>query len=121
MNQMVQQVGLDRCFAALSDPTRRALVERLAKGEATVSELAGPFDMSLVAVQKHVKVLEGAGLVLSRKHGRSRHVRLAALPMKEAVDWMQRYHRFWQERLDQLADLLENDEPDVAVDPEEST
>ncbi len=113
LNQMVQRTSdLDRCFAALADPTRRALVDRLMRQEATVSELAAPLPMSMVAVQKHLRVLEEAGLVASRKHGRSRHVRLLARPMKEAVDWMQRYRTFWEDRLDALADLVEQDKED---------
>lgn len=106
---MVQQrpLDLDRCFQALADPTRRALLERLLRGEARLGELAEPLPMSLPAVQKHVRVLEDAGLVATRKVGRSRHCRLHAAPMKEAVDWMNRYQAFWEDRLDALADLVE--------------
>lgn len=86
------------------------MVERLAAGEATLGELAEPLPMSLVAVQKHVRVLEDAGLVATEKRGRSRHVRLRAAPMKQAVDWMQRYRIFWEERLDALGALLEQEE-----------
>lgn len=99
---------LDRCFQALADPTRRAVIERLAEGEQTLTSLAEPLPMSLVAVQKHIRVLENAGLVATYKQGRSRQVRLAASPMKDAVDWMNRYHAFWTDRLDALADLLES-------------
>ena len=112
LNLVVNQANLDRCFAALADPTRRALVERLARGEATLGQLAEPLPMSLVAVQKHVRVLEAAGLVTTRKAGRARHVRLRARPMKTAVNWMQQYRLFWEERLDALGDLLETDTTD---------
>lgn len=112
LNFVVQQHAvspLDACFAALADPTRRAVIERLAAGEATLGELAEPLPMSLAAVQKHVRVLEDAGLVQTQKRGRSRHVRLAATPMREATRWMQRYRDFWEPRLDKLAELLEQE------------
>lgn len=112
---MVQQSAasdpLDNCFSALADPTRRAVLERLCSGDATLGELAEPLPMSLVAVQKHVRVLEDAGLVQTEKRGRTRHVRLAARPMKQAVNWMNRYRAFWEDRLDALADLLEQETP----------
>lgn len=107
---MVEQPLLGRTFAALADPTRRHLVERLVDGDATLGELAEPLPMSLVAVQKHVRVLEDAGLVSTRKVGRSRHVRLRAAPMKQAVEWMQRYRDFWEPRLDRLQELVEEEE-----------
>lgn len=100
---------MDRCFHALADPTRRAVIERLTSGEATLGALAAPLPISLVAVQKHVRVLEEAGLVTTQKRGRSRHVRLVARPMKEAVDWMNRYQTFWNARLDALGDILEEE------------
>lgn len=105
---------LDRAFFALADGTRRAIIERLVKGDANLSEIAKPFPMSLVAVQKHVRVLEDAGLVATRKRGRSRHVRLRAAPMKEAVDYLHKYRVFWEERLDGLADLLEDGPEDAS-------
>jgi len=100
---------LDLTFQALSDATRRAIVARLAQGEAQLSELAEPFDMSLTAVSKHVRVLSNAGLVRIEKRGRSRHCRLEAEPMKAANDWLTAYTEFWEERLTSLARHLEND------------
>jgi DNA-binding transcriptional ArsR family regulator len=108
LNQMVQRSQrLDACFAALSDPTRRAILERLRKSEATMSVLAGPFDVSAPAVTKHVNVLEQAGLVARERAGREVHVRLVAKPMREASIWMARYRAFWTEGIDALEDLLE--------------
>ncbi|MBI1204182.1 MAG: metalloregulator ArsR/SmtB family transcription factor [Rhodopseudomonas sp.] len=103
-----QPNALDRTFAALADPTRRALLARLSETEAiSVSELAKPFAMSLPAVMKHLDVLTEAGLVTRTKSGRTVACRLRAAPMQEANDWLNRYQRFWNDRLDQLAALLE--------------
>jgi DNA-binding transcriptional ArsR family regulator len=103
--------ALDRTFAALSDPTRRALLTRMSESEAiSVSELAKPFAMSLPAVMKHLEVLAGAGLVTREKIGRTVSCRLEAGPMRDASDWLNRYERFWNQRLDQLAAFLEEDE-----------
>jgi DNA-binding transcriptional ArsR family regulator len=99
--------GLDAAFAALADPTRRSLLERLRSGPATVGELASPLPMSLVAVQKHLAVLESAGLVGSRKVGRTRHVRLRATALREAAAWVASHERFWSERLDALGAYLD--------------
>ena len=100
--------GLDRVFAALSDPTRRALLARLAEQETlSVSELATPLPISLPAVMKHLDVLEGAGLVARRKTGRTVACRLTAAPMEDAMAWLTRYQRFWTESLDRLAALVE--------------
>lgn len=102
--------ALDRTFAALADPTRRALLARLSESETvSVSELAKPFAMSLPAIMKHLDVLTDAGLVAREKHGRVVSCRLMAAPMHEANEWLGRYQRFWTERLDQLEALLEND------------
>jgi DNA-binding transcriptional ArsR family regulator len=103
---MVKNSGarLDAVFAALADPTRRAIVTRLADGEASVSELAAPFDVSLPAVSKHLDVLERAGLLARRKEGRVRRCRLVAAPMRAADEWLARYRIFWDRRLDSLAD-----------------
>ncbi|HWK97477.1 MAG TPA: metalloregulator ArsR/SmtB family transcription factor [Pseudolabrys sp.] len=102
--------ALDRTFAALADPTRRALLARLSESEAvSVSDLAKPFDMSLPAIMKHLDVLRDAGLVSREKNGRIVSCRLNAGPMQEANEWLNRYQRFWTERLDQLEALLEND------------
>jgi DNA-binding transcriptional ArsR family regulator len=102
--------ALDRTFAALSDPTRRALLAQLSEREhLSVSELARPYAMSLPAVMKHLDVLSDAGLVERNKTGRIVSVRLRAAPMQEATDWLNRYQRFWSEKLDQLAAFLEED------------
>ena len=98
---------LDAVFAALADPTRRAIVERLTEGEATVGELADPFDMSLPAVSKHLRVLEEAGVIERRRDGRMRRCRLVEDPLGDAISWIVRYGTFWEERLDALGDLLE--------------
>ncbi|GAB2183649.1 metalloregulator ArsR/SmtB family transcription factor [Roseibium sp. LAB1] len=94
---------LDATFAALSDGTRRAIVARLAEGETSLSDLAEPFDMSLTAVSKHLRVLSDAGLVDIEKRGRTRHCRLRGAPIKEAVDWLSKYEAFWIDRFDALA------------------
>lgn len=97
---------LDRTFAALADPTRRAIVERLADGEASVTELAAPFSMSLPAVSKHLKVLEKAGLISRGRKAQWRPCRLEPEPLKEASDWLEEYRRLWEERLDRLDEYL---------------
>ena len=98
---------LDLAFAALADPTRRRIVARLTRGEARVTDLAQPFAMSLNAVSKHVKVLERAGLVRRSRQGREHYLRLRATPLREIAKWTSQYERFWNERLDALADFLE--------------
>jgi DNA-binding transcriptional ArsR family regulator len=98
---------LDRTFAALADPTRRAILARLAAGEASVTELAEPFDMSLPAVSKHLKVLEGAGLIARGRERQWRPARLEAGPLKEVAEWTERYRRFWEESYDRLDEYLE--------------
>jgi DNA-binding transcriptional ArsR family regulator len=97
---------LDRTFSALSDPTRRAIVERLADGEASVTELAAPFAMSLPAVSKHLKVLEKAGLISRGRKAQWRPCRLEPEPLKEASEWLEEYRRLWEERLDRLDEYL---------------
>jgi DNA-binding transcriptional ArsR family regulator len=94
-------------FAALGDPTRAAIVERLARGPATVSALAEPFAMSLPAVSKHLRVLESAGVVERRKRGRATVCSLRAAALREAATWLERRHRMWERRLDRLAAHLE--------------
>jgi DNA-binding transcriptional ArsR family regulator len=89
-------------FAALSDPTRRAILERLAAGEASVTELAAPFDMSLPAITKHLKVLERAGLITRSRDAQWRPCRLEAKPLQEASGWIEQYRRFWEESFDRL-------------------
>lgn len=97
---------LDSTFAALADPTRRAILARLVSGEATVTELAKPFDMSLPAISKHLKVLEHAGLITRSREAQWRPCRLQAAPLKEAADWVQEYRRFWEQSFDRLDDYL---------------
>ncbi len=94
-------------FAALADPTRRAILARLSEGEATVTELAAPFEMSLPAVSKHLKVLEQAGLIARGRERQWRPARLEPEPLKEVADWAERYRRFWEERYDRLEEYLE--------------
>jgi DNA-binding transcriptional ArsR family regulator len=98
---------LDRTFAALSDPTRRAILERLGSADASVSELAADFDMTLTGVKKHVHVLEGAGLVVTEKVGRVRHCRLGPRRLKDETAWIARYQKMLEARLDRLGDFLE--------------
>lgn len=97
---------LNQTFAALSDPTRRAILARLSKGQASVLELAEPFDMSLPAISKHLKVLERAGLVSRGREAQWRPCRLEAQPLKEASEWIDRYRELWEERFDRLDDYL---------------
>lgn len=99
-------MDLDRTFMALADPTRRLLLVRLEKGEKTLSDLAEPLPISLMAVQKHVRVLEEAGLVATRKHGRSRHVRLRAHGLERAETWIAQAKARWEAAFDRLEDLL---------------
>ena len=97
---------LSATFAALADPTRRAILARLSSGEATVTELAAPFDMSLPAVSKHLKVLERAGLIERGREAQWRPCRLQAEPLKEAAGWVEQYRSHWEESLDRLGDYL---------------
>ncbi len=93
---------LDSVFAALADPTRRAILARLALRESTVTDLAQPFPISLPAVAKHLRVLEQAGLVKTEKEGRIRYCRLEPKPLREATAWLEHYRNFWEERLEAL-------------------
>ena len=102
------QQAIDSTFAALSDATRRGILARLASGEASVTELAKPYDISLPAVSKHLRVLESAGLVARSKDGRVHRCRLEAAPMKSAADWIAHYRQFWEAQLDSLQRYLEN-------------
>ena len=97
---------LNNTFAALADPTRRAMLARLALGEKSVTELARPFEMSLPAVSKHLKVLERAGLIARGREAQWRPCRLEAGPLKGVADWVEHYRRFWDESLDRLGDYL---------------
>ncbi|CAN7447567.1 ArsR/SmtB family transcription factor [Pararhizobium sp. LjRoot238] len=109
-------------FAALADPTRRAILARLASGEASVLELAAPFSMSQPAISKHLKVLEGAGLISRRRDAQRRPCRLEAKPLSEATAWLENYRRFWEgqfQRLDALLDEMKAIQPGVATQGEE--
>jgi DNA-binding transcriptional ArsR family regulator len=112
LNHMVKykgstrEINLDAVFAALADPTRRAVLESLSEGSLPVTELAEPHRMSLPGFMKHLRVLEGAGLIARSKEGRVVSCELSATPMKEAAAWMARYKKFWSERLDSLARYL---------------
>lgn len=94
-------------FAALADPTRRAILTHLAKGEASVTELAKPFEMSLPAISKHLKVLERAGLIARGREAQWRPCRLEVEPLKDAADWIEQYRQFWEQSLDRLDDYLQ--------------
>jgi len=98
---------LDLTFAALSDPTRRAILSRLASGEATVMDLAKPFDMTLPAISKHLKVLQRAGLISQGREAQWRPCRLEAAPLKDAAAWIEHYRRYWEESFDRLDDYLD--------------
>jgi DNA-binding transcriptional ArsR family regulator len=104
MSAVVDQ--LSATFAALADPTRRAILERLARGERAVTELAEPFDMSLPGISKHLKVLERAGLITRGREAQRRPCKLAAKPLKDVAEWVQHYKRFWEESLDRLDEYL---------------
>ncbi|MEQ1583049.1 MAG: metalloregulator ArsR/SmtB family transcription factor [Candidatus Nitrotoga sp.] len=108
---------LSATFSALADPTRRAMLARLAKGEASVNELAAPFAMSLPAISKHIKVLEKAGLVTKGRDAQWRPCRIDAEQLKVAMDWIGQYKQFWEERLDRLDTYLltlqQNPDPDI--------
>jgi DNA-binding transcriptional ArsR family regulator len=97
---------LNRTFAALSDPTRRAILARLARGEATVTEVAAPFAVSLPAISKHLKVLEHAGLITRGRDAQWRPCRLKAAPLEDAADWLEHYRQFWEGSLDRLDEHL---------------
>ncbi len=102
---------LDLTFSALADPTRRAILTRLTQGDVSVGELAQPFEISLPAVSKHLRVLERAGLLTQDPQGRVRRCKLRAAPMREAAEWVQRYRRFWTRQLDALAKFVEAERP----------
>ena len=99
---------LNRTFAALADPTRRAILARLASGEASVTELAEPFAMSLPGISKHLKVLERAGLIVRGREAQWRPCRLEPRPLKDAADWLEHYRGFWEESFDRLESYLED-------------
>lgn len=97
---------LDSTFAALADPTRRAILARLAQGEASVTELAEPFEMSLPAISKHLRVLQRAGLIARSRDAQRRPCRLVAAPLKEVSEWTEHYRHLWEQRLDRLDEYL---------------
>lgn len=103
---MVAADPLSATFAALADPTRRAILTRLSSGEASVKELAKPFEISLPAISKHLKVLERAGLIERGREAQWRPCRLQAGPLKQVASWIEHYRQFWEERLDRLEDFL---------------
>ncbi len=114
---MNQSDTLSRTFGALSDPTRRAILARLSKGELTVNEVAAPFSMTLGAVSKHLRVLEAAGLVARSRESQWRPCKLEAGPMREAVIWLSGYRDYWEvqfQRLDDVLEDLKRDEPQAA-------
>jgi len=111
---MLQHSSLDAVFHALSDPTRRAIVERLTAGTAAVSDLAAPFDMTLSAIGQHIRLLEESGLVRTAKSGRVRIVELAPDRLATAEKWFTTHRARWEKRLDRLAALLDEDDDDVA-------
>ena len=104
---VMQTDYLSVTFAALADPTRRAILARLAAGEASVTELSEPFEMTMPAVSKHLKVLERAGLIERGRKAQWRPCRLEAARLKEVADWVEHYRRFWEERFDRLDDYLQ--------------
>ncbi len=108
LNQTIPDTDLDLMFQALADPTRRKIVERLAQGPASVSELAKPFEMSLPAVVQHLQVLEGSGLVTTKKEGRVRTCTLDAGALTRAETWINERRRNWEKRLDKLGHLLDS-------------
>ena len=99
--------ALDATFTALADPTRRAILARLSKGEASVTELTKPFSLSQPAISRHLRVLERAGLITRGRRAQLRPRRLEVAPLKDAVDWLERYRRFWEESFQRLDGLLE--------------
>ena len=105
---MSQADHLSTTFAALADPTRRAILERLSQGQASVSELAEPFPISLPAISRHLKVLEGAGLIVRDRSAQWRPSALRAEPLKEATDWLETYRALWEGRMDRLDAHLKN-------------
>ena len=107
MIQAISPDPLSATFAALADPTRRAILTRLSSGEASVTQLAEPFEMSMPAVSKHLKVLERAGLIARGREAQWRPCRLEAAPLKEAADWVEEYRRFWEQSFDRLDDYLQ--------------
>src|SRR3954465_7280483 len=107
---------LDSTFRALADPTRRGMLANLALGEKSIGELAQPFAMSFAGASKHVKVLEDAGLIARRKHGRTHLISTDPKPLEEAERWMRQWEKFWNKRLDRLEALIERDKKEKSND-----
>jgi DNA-binding transcriptional ArsR family regulator len=116
-NFMVEQLDLDAVFHALADPTRRAMLRSLAGGERNIGQLAQPFAMSFAAASKHVKVLEGAGLVRRHVRGREHFCRIETKPLAAADEWLRDFEGFWNDQLDGLAALLREEDQAAARDP----
>ncbi len=112
----VTPAALDATFAALADPTRRAILARLAEGEASVMELAAPFAMSQPAVSKHLKVLEQAGLISRGRDAQRRPCRIEAAPLREATGWLERYRQVWEHNYERLDALLADLQPETRAD-----
>jgi DNA-binding transcriptional ArsR family regulator len=110
---------LDAVFAALADPTRRAIIERLSRGEARVTEVAEPFDMSLNAVSKHIRVLETSGMVVRHRKGRDHILSINTRSLDEVDGWISRMHRYWEERLDAMERLLRELKKDHRLAPKD--
>lgn len=113
-----REISLDNVFAALSDPTRRAILRRLSYGTASVTELAEPFasEMSLPAISKHLRVLETAGLIAREKEGRIHHLRLRSSALRDAAEWLSFYRQFWEEQFDSLSQYLDEAKDDAESD-----
>jgi len=116
-NNDVPQASLDAVFSALADPTRRAILARLTQGDASVGELAAPFDLSLPTVSRHINVLEDAGLVLRERDAQWRRCHFQREPLMEAAEWIGHYVAFWDKRLDALSRLLASDEETARAAP----
>ena len=112
--------SLDVTFSALADPTRRAILAQLSRGEASVGELAKPFDISLPAVSRHLRVLETAHLIAREKDGQWRRCRLLPEPLREASDWIETYRQFWEGQFDRLAEYLDKTDPEKGLPDERS-
>ena len=116
-----QSEPLDNVFSALADPTRRALLARLAAGNSSVGELAEPFDISLPAISRHLRVLRNAGLITRHKDGRVRRCTLDAAPLRAASDWIESYRQFWDDQFDSLAEFLERAQDEANHKPADQT
>jgi DNA-binding transcriptional ArsR family regulator len=112
---------LDSVFSALADPTRRAILARLATGHSSVGDLAEPFDISLPAVSRHLRVLRNAGLITRHKDGRVRLCTLEAAPLQAASDWIETYRQFWEGQFDSLAEYLERTQDGTKQNPDDQT